>query len=123
MAKTHLDHFEDDVQLCSYSDDDFCDNDAFQEIFPTSPPHSAFNTSTIDPDIDAIGSASDLNNYLPDSVTSQHMTPRLKDLIDMEEDHYIGVQVAVGHIIKCNKINDNHYPLFAALHGCIYIPG
>jgi hypothetical protein len=59
------------------------------------------------------------------------MTPRLSGLFDVEEDHNIGVQVADGDVIKCNKIGkiqiemieDNGDSLFAALRGCIYIPG
>ena len=105
MATAHIDSFEDDVHLCSDSDEDFEDDtDEFQQISPPPSKQTAFHMGTIDPDIDTLGSPSDLNNFLPDSGASQHMTPRLDDLFDMEEDHNIGVQVADGHVIKCNKI-------------------
>jgi len=38
-----------------------------------------------DPSIETIGDPSNLNNYLPDSGATQHMTPHLADLIDMVE--------------------------------------
>jgi hypothetical protein len=36
-----------------------------------------------DPSVNDIGHPEDLNNYLPDSGATQHMTPRLADLVDM----------------------------------------
>jgi hypothetical protein len=52
-----------------------------------------------DPSLADLGHPSDLNNCLPDSGATQHMTPRLADLFDIEEDLNMGVEVADGHII------------------------
>jgi hypothetical protein len=53
-----------------------------------------------DPLLWDIGDPCDLNNYLPDSGATQHMTPHLADLIDMEEGQNLGIEVANGHVIK-----------------------
>jgi hypothetical protein len=55
-----------------------------------------------DPTIDVLGDPSYLNNYLPDSGATQHMTPRLADLVDVVEGQRLGVEVADGHIIRCS---------------------
>lgn len=39
-----------------------------------------------DPTITKIGDPADLNNYLPDSGATQHMTPHLADLHDTVEN-------------------------------------
>ena len=98
---------------------------------PSSSIIQAFATTTIDPDIDELGSPTDLNNFLPDSGALQHMTPRLADLFDLEEKLNIGVQIADGHIIKCTTVGKIQFEmlagddsmLFVALQGSIYIPG
>lgn len=59
----------------------------------------AFATTTIDPDLDELGSPTNLNNFLPESGASQHMTPRLAVPFDVEEKLNIDVQVANEHII------------------------
>jgi hypothetical protein len=42
-----------------------------------------------------IGDPRDLNNYLPDSGATQHMTPHLGDLHDTVEGQNLGVEVEV----------------------------
>ena len=84
-----------------------------------------------DSSIETIGVPSNLNNYLPDSGTTQHMTPRLADLIDMVEGQRLGVEVANGHVIKCsitgkiqiNMQDDNRDHLNAILSDVMYVPG
>jgi len=49
-----------------------------------------------DPTISDIGDPADLNNYLPDSGATQHMTPHLADLTDTVEGQNLGVEVANG---------------------------
>jgi uncharacterized protein YdcH (DUF465 family) len=86
---------------------------------------------TKDPSIDEIGEPSNLNNCLPDSGATQHMTPRLADLIDTVEGQNLGVEVADGHMIKCSvtgKIrismqDDNGSWLNATLSEVMYVPG
>jgi hypothetical protein len=56
-----------------------------------------------DPSIATIGDPSNLNNYLPDSGATQHMTPRLADLQDVVGGQKLGVKVADGHVIKCSS--------------------
>jgi hypothetical protein len=46
-----------------------------------------------------IGDPRNLNNYLPDSGATQHMTPRLEDLMEVVEGQKLGVEVADGHIM------------------------
>jgi hypothetical protein len=52
------------------------------------------------PSISEIGDSSNLNNYLPDSGATQHMTPRHMDLYDAVEGQNLSVEVADGHIIN-----------------------
>ena len=93
---------------------------------------TAFATKSIfDPELDENGDPSSLLNYIPDSGASQHMTPRLDDLYDMEEGLKLGVIVADGHVIKVTKtgkikirmIDDDGKPLVAMLHQVMYVPG
>ena len=53
-----------------------------------------------DPSISEIGDPRDLDNYLTDSGATQHMTPRLADLVEVVEGQNLGVEVADGHAIK-----------------------
>jgi hypothetical protein len=84
-----------------------------------------------DPTISEIGDPQNLNNYLPDSGATQHMTPRLKDLVDVVEGQKLGVEVADGQVIKCSttgniKISmqdDNGNWLNATLAEVMYVPG
>jgi hypothetical protein len=84
-----------------------------------------------DPEIEEIGDPSSLLNYIPDSGASQHMTPRLDDLYDVEEGLKLGVIVADGHVIKVTKtgkikirmIDDDGKPLIATLQQVMYVPG
>jgi translation initiation factor IF-1 len=74
---------------------------------------------------------SNLNNYLPDSGATQHMTPRLADLMDAVEGQNLGVEVADGHVIKCSTtgkirirmLDDNRGKLEATLTEVMYVPG
>jgi len=76
-----------------------------------------------DPTIQELGDPRNLNNYLPDSGATQHMTPRLADLADTVEGQKLGVEVADGHIIKCTTTgnirismqDDNGNPFTAVL--------
>jgi translation initiation factor IF-1 len=84
-----------------------------------------------DPIISDIGDPADLNNYLPDSGATQHMTPRLADLTDMVEGQNLGVEVANGHVIKCTTtgkiqvrmLDDNGDRLEVTLTDVMYVPG
>jgi len=84
-----------------------------------------------DPPLEVLGDPSDLSNYLPDSGATQHMTPRLADLFDVEGGQNLGVEVADGHIIKCtttgkiaiNMTDDNNLPLKVTLTDVMYVPG
>jgi hypothetical protein len=84
-----------------------------------------------DPSIEEIGDPKNLNNYLPDSGATQHMTPRLADLIDTVEGQQLGVEVADGHIIKCSvtgniriSMQDDTGKWFnALLSDVMYVPG
>ena len=84
-----------------------------------------------DPTITKIGDPADLNNYLPDSGATQHMTPHLADLIDTAEGQDLGVKVADGHVIKCTTtgkiqvrmLNDRGERLDVTLTDVMYIPG
>jgi transposase InsO family protein len=84
-----------------------------------------------DPTIEEIGNPADLNNYLPDSGATQHMTPRLADLVDAVEGQNLGVEVADGHIIKCTMtgkikirmLDDNGEDLEVTLTDVMYVPG
>jgi hypothetical protein len=84
-----------------------------------------------DPSLEEIGDPANLNNYLPDSGATQHMTPCREDLYDAVEGQHLGVEVANGHIIRCSTtrkviismVDDNGNPLVAELQGCMYIPG
>jgi hypothetical protein len=109
----------------------FHDDESTYIPLPSSSILQAFATTTVDPDLDELGSPTDLSNFLPDSGASQHMTPWLADLFDGKEKLNIGVQVADGHVIKCTTvgkiqiemIDDDGNTLHVALHGCIYVPG
>jgi transposase InsO family protein len=84
-----------------------------------------------DPSISEIGDPADLNNYLPDSGATQHMTPRLADLSDTVEGQNLGVEVADGHVIKCTitgkiqvkMLDDNGERLDVTLTDVMYVPG
>jgi len=84
-----------------------------------------------DPTISNIGDPKDLNNYLPDTSATQHMTPRLADLTDMVEGQNLGVEVANGHVIKCTTtgkiqvrmLDDNGDRLEVTLTDVMYVPG
>jgi len=84
-----------------------------------------------DPTIQEIGDPRNLNNYLPDSGATQHMTPCLADLVDTGEGQKLGVEVADGHIIKCTTTgntrismqDDNGNPFNATLSEVMDIPG
>lgn len=92
----------DDVLYVSNSDESMDDFANWETINSSSQPssiHMTYFATTIDPPIKLMGSPHDLNNFLPDSSASQHMTPRLSNLYDMEEGLIIGIQVADGHII------------------------
>ncbi len=84
-----------------------------------------------DPSLDEIGDPHNLTNWLMDSGATAHMTPRFADLEDVEEGLNLGVEVADGHVVHCNKrgkirvimTDDNGDPLHALVHDCLYVPG
>jgi len=84
-----------------------------------------------DPLISEIGNPADLNNYLPDSGATQHMTPHLADLTDTVEGQNLGVEVADGHVIKCTitgkfqvrMLDENGDRLDVTLTDVMYVPG
>jgi len=84
-----------------------------------------------DPSIAEIGDPSNLDNYLPDSGATQHMTPRLADLVDAVEGQNLGIEVADGHVIKCTTtgkikvkmLDDNGDQLDIVLTDVMYVPG
>jgi len=95
------------------------------------PPALSNAVKVRDPSLDEIGDPANLNNYLPDSGATQHMTPRREDLYDAVEGQSLGVESANGHIIRCSTtgkvkismIHNNGNNLVAKLHGCMYVPG
>jgi hypothetical protein len=105
-----------------------CTNNVLQT---TSPPALGSAVHVSDPTIADIGDPANLNNYLPDSGATQHMTPYREDLYDAVEGQNLGVEVADGHIIhsfttgkvKISMLDDHGFPLAAELHGCMYVPG
>jgi len=77
----------------------------------TSATASANAVRTQDPSLEQLGNLQDLNNYLPDSGATQHMTPHLMDLQDVVEGQKLGVEVVDSHIIKCTTtgtVKDSH---------------
>ncbi len=102
---------------------------AFSAALTTSASASAIRRT--DPSIQDVGNPCDLNNYLPDSGATQHMTPRLMDLTNVVEGQGLGVEVADGHIIKCSTTgdviirmqDDNGSNFTATLKDVMYIPG
>jgi hypothetical protein len=84
-----------------------------------------------DPTVDVVGDPSNLNNYLPDSGATQHMTPHFDDLQEVVGGQKLGVEVADGHVIKCsstgkiviNMQDDNGVHFTATLHDVMYVPG
>jgi hypothetical protein len=104
-----------------------CTNNVLQT---TSLPALGSAVLVSDPTIADIGDPANLDNYLPDSRATQHMTPRQEDLYDAVEGQNLGVEVADGHIIHCSTtgkvkismLDDNGFPLAAELHGCMYVP-
>ncbi len=110
-------------------DDDMVLEQAFSAALTTSASASAIRRT--EPSIQDIGDLCDLNNYLPDSGATQHMTPRLMDLTNVVEGQRLGVEVANGHIIKCSttgdvKIrmqDDNCSNFTATLKDVMYVPG
>jgi len=96
------------VVSCSDSDDDSEHEEAYEWVACTNSAHRidpqqghalCFSAKVQDPTLDEIGDPSNLNNYLPDSGATQHMTPRRADLYDAVEGQNLGVEVADGHII------------------------
>jgi len=83
-----------------------------------------------DPSISEIGDPRDLDNYLPDSGATQHMTPRLADLVEVVEGQNLGVEVADGQtikstttgMIKIRMLDDNGANLEVTLTHVMYIP-
>jgi hypothetical protein len=84
-----------------------------------------------DPSTDTIGDPCDLENFLPDSGATQHMTPRRADLFNVVEGQNLGVKAADGHVIRCSvtvkvqlhMLDDNGVPLATVLHDVMYVPG
>jgi translation initiation factor IF-1 len=84
-----------------------------------------------DPTVKEIGDPRDLNNYLPDSGATQHMTPRLADLEEAVKGQNLSVEVADGHVIKCSTtgkirnsmLDDNGNQLEVTLTDVLYVPG
>jgi translation initiation factor IF-1 len=84
-----------------------------------------------DPTISNIGDPKDLNNYLPDTSATQHMTPRLTDLTDTVEGQNLGVEVADRYVINCTTtgkiqvrmLDDNGDRLEVTLTDVMYVPG
>ncbi len=84
-----------------------------------------------DPSIAEIGDPCNLNNYLPDSGATQHMTPHLADLVDAVKGQNLGVEVADSHVIKCTTtgkikvrmLDDNGEQLDVTLMDIMYVPG
>jgi transposase InsO family protein len=128
------------VVSCSDSDEGSDIEEAFDWIACTNSAHQTdpqqghalcFSAKIQDPTIEEIGDPSNLNNYLPDSGATQHMTPRREDLYDAVEGQNLGVEVADGYIIHCSTtgkvkismLDDFGTPLIAELHGCMYVPG
>ena len=128
------------VVSCSDSDDDSELEEAFDWVAYTNSAHRTnsqqghalcFSANVQDPTMEEIGDPSNLNNYLPDSGATQHMTPRRANLYDAVEGQNLGVEVADGHIIRCSTtgkvkismLDDRGDPLVAELHGCMYVPG
>jgi hypothetical protein len=85
----------------------------------------------MDPTIAEIGDPRDLNNYLPDSGATQHMTLQLADLVDAVEGQNLGMEVADRHVIKCTTtgkikvkmLDDNGDQLEVTLADVMYVPG
>jgi phage tail protein X len=94
----------------------------------TSPPALGSAVLVSNPTIADTGDPANLNNYLPDSGATQHMTPHREDLYDAVEGQNLGVEVADGHIIRCSTtgkvkismLDDQGFSLAAELHGCMY---
>jgi hypothetical protein len=84
-----------------------------------------------DPSVAEIGDPSNLNNYLPDSGATQHMTPHLADSVDVVEGQNLGVEVVDGHLIRCSITgniqiymqDDTGIPFQATLSEVMYVPG
>jgi hypothetical protein len=78
-----------------------------------------------------VADPSNLNNCLPNSGATQHMTPRLADLQDMVGGQKLGIKVADGHVIKCSSTgtiyiamqDDNGIPFQATLQDVMYVSG
>jgi len=110
------------------SDEDWEPEQAFMAINQTETVHAIRKQ---DPSIYEIGDPTDLNNYLPDSGATQHMTPRLADLVDAVEGQNLGVEVADGHVIKCTTtgkirirmLDDNGARIEITLMDIMYVPG
>jgi hypothetical protein len=110
------------------SDEEWEVEQAFMEISQT---EKANAIKKRDPSINEIGDPAYLNNYLPDSSATQHMTPRLADFSDTVEGQNLGVVVADGHVIKCTTtgkiqvrmLDDNGERLDVTLMDVMYVPG
>jgi hypothetical protein len=97
----------------------------------SSQPGFSYAVTVHDPSLEDIGDPANLNNYLPDSGATQHMTPCREDLYDAVEGQNLGVEGADAHIIRCSTtgkvkismLDDHGDPLVAELHGCMYVPG
>jgi hypothetical protein len=101
----------DNVASCSDSETESTDGlEEFEWIACTSnvnkmddmPLALSYAVNIKDPSVEEIGDPTNLNNYLPDSGATQHMTPRKENLFDAVEGQNLGVEVADGHIIRCS---------------------
>ena len=102
-------------------------------VVPLEPAHaSALSSRTVrDPSLEEIGDPANLNNYVPDSGASQHMTPRLADLVDLTVGQNLGVALADGHLIrvtttgniKIQMLDDNGNNFTSILYNVMYVPG
>jgi hypothetical protein len=85
----------------------------------------------LDPLIASMGQASNHTNWLPDSGALAHMTPCLKNRIDVTDGHNIGIEVTNGNCIQCtikdsvwvDMLDDEGKPLHAILCDVLYVPG
>ena len=84
-----------------------------------------------DPNLEELGNPANLNNYVPDSGASQHMTPRLDDLENITVGQNLGVALADGHLIhvtttgniRINMLDDNGNNFTGILYDVMYVPG
>jgi hypothetical protein len=118
-----------DMEYFTHPDDS--DDEYDQAFTAISKTESANIVRKRDPSIAERGYQADLNNYLPNSGATQHMTPHLADLVEAVEGQNLGVEVADGHVIKCTTtgkikirmLDDNGTNLEVTLTDVMYIPG